>query len=100
MFDVHQWLNEPLKNGMPRRERLLYLLEANGGPRVHQWGYISYGAGHQRGLEQDEALELMQYDGFIQGVEACGVDFWGQLRPYVDSYRARFASSYTPANGR
>ena len=88
MIDTQAWLNEPLQNGELRYKRLCFLITANGGLSVSGWGFLSFGDGHQRGLEQDEALELMQWGAFMNGLEAAGVKILADLRPYLEAYQA------------
>jgi len=89
MLNLQEWLNESTRDGLPRHERICFLLEANSGPNVHQWGILSYGDGHQRGLEQDDALELMQVTAFLSGLEAMGAPVGETLAPLIYAYRAR-----------
>ena len=89
MFNLQEWLNELTWDGLPRHERICFLLEANGGPTVHGWGFISHGVGHQRGLEQDDALELMQVMAFLNGLDAMGARVGETLDPLIAAYRAR-----------
>lgn len=90
MFDTQAWLNEPLKDGAPRHKRLCFLITANGGLQVRGWGFIGYGNGHQSGLEQEDALELMQWSAFMDGLEAADVEVLAALRPYFEAYQAEF----------
>ncbi|MFA7269954.1 MAG: hypothetical protein WC073_11465 [Sterolibacterium sp.] len=89
MFNLQEWLNEPTHEGLPRHERICFLLEANGGPNVRQWGITSFGGGHQRGLDQDDALELMQATAFLSGLEAMGAPVAEVLYPLITAYRAQ-----------
>ncbi len=102
MFDIDQWLNETMTIRdrildadltMPRHERLCFLVMANGGFVVRGWGTIDNGGpgGHQRGLEQDDALDLMRIGEFLNGLETAGVDWSAKLRPVFDAYRERFS---------
>lgn len=91
MFDIQAWLNEPLKDGTPRHRRLCFLITANGGSVVRGWGILSFTPGkHQYGLEQDDALELMQASSFLNGLEAAGINVGEALRPYYEAYQAEF----------
>lgn len=92
LFSTDAWLNEPLKDGTPRHKRLCFLITANGGLQVRGWGVLSFGDGHQRGLEQDDALELMQWSAFMDGLEAAGVEVLTALRPYFESYQAELVT--------
>jgi hypothetical protein len=38
------------------------------------WGKYALRNGHRQGLEKEEALELIYYNGFISGISCCGVD--------------------------
>ena len=95
MFNLQEWLNEPAREGLPRHERICFLLEANGGPNVYQWGVLSFGDGHQRGLEQDDALELVQVTAFLSGLEAMGAPVAETLDPLIAAYRARHEGANT-----
>jgi hypothetical protein len=93
-----------MKDGTARHRRLCFLITANGGLQVHQWGFLSFGDGHQRGLEQDDALELMQWSAFMDGLEAAGVEILDALRPYFEAYQTEFvtpnAGIHRAAEGR
>jgi hypothetical protein len=53
-------------------ERISYLVCCNDGFVVSSWGVTEYTNGHQHGLLQDEAIELIYFEGFMNGVyEAC-----------------------------
>lgn len=90
MINLDDWLNELGRDGQtPRHQRLCFLIMANGGLRVGGWGIICHdGSGHQRGLEQDDALELMQAVAFMMGLDAADVPVFERLKPYMDSYQA------------
>lgn len=87
-FDINAWLNSDY-NGKPFHERLCFLVVANGGFNVSGWGFISHGGGHQQGLEQDDALELITVSAFMRGLEAAGVNVGGAFKPYYDEYVKR-----------
>lgn len=97
-FDCDQWLNMVVEihnkyesvSTMPRHHRICWLVLANGGFDIHQWGIISNGGpnGHQCGLEQNDALELIDYRGFLNGLAAAGVPIFDKLKPYFDKYLA------------
>lgn len=98
MLNAHAWLTEQVElpgqfgygqRVAPRHERIAELVVANGGFEVHGWGILSYGGGHRRGLEQEEALSLMQYAAFMEGATAAGVDLFEAFRPYFDEYVRR-----------
>lgn len=86
MFDIYKWLNEE-HDGVPRHTQISRLVFANGGFDVYGWGIISTGAdGITRGLDQSEALLLMRIGSFLNGLEACGVDWSGAFKPHYDAY--------------
>ena len=94
MINLDQWLHEPLKNGTPRWKRIAFLVYANGGFTVRQWGIVSYGPGlHQQGLEQNDALELLQWESFIDGLQAAGVNFHDAFFPLYTGYKSAFTDS-------
>lgn len=92
-FDLAAWLAEPV-DGKPqttRADHLCYLLYANGGWQVRGWGVLSWTAGgHQQGLEQDEAIALIAYGGFVQGLVAAGVPFHALFIPTFKAYREKY----------
>lgn len=92
MIDIDEWLNEPLENGQPRHERICYLITANGGNIVRQWGFLSWRNGHQVGLEQNEAIELIQYDAFIRGLSWADVPIVERIAQHMDAYKAKLTS--------
>ena len=73
---------------IPRYQRMAFLFFCNGASfKVNGWGYIGYSGGpFRQGLDQDEALELIEYAAFLQGVEFCGVDVTAKLMPLFDAY--------------
>lgn len=92
-FDCEKWLNEPTNhrgtfNGKPLHQYLSYLIVANGGLEVHGWGFLSYGSGHQCGLEQNEALSLLELVAFMRGLESGGVLIFDTFKPHFDAYVA------------
>jgi hypothetical protein len=93
MFDPQAWLNDTLPDGQPRHRRLCFLVTANRGFSVGGWGIIAYGGGHQEGLDQGDALDLMQYSAFIHGLECAGVDFRSAFLPYLTAYQAELAGA-------
>lgn len=91
MFDAKAWLEESLATGYLRHERICFLVTANGGFNVFGWGFISSVDGHQRGLDQNDALDLMTISAFMKGLEAAGVKVFDTLKPYFDAYQAKLA---------
>ena len=91
VFDPEEWLNITVSaKGTPKLyDYLSFLVVCNGGFRVTCWGTTSFGNGHQQGLEQVEALDLMQYAAFIDGLEAGGVPIHQHFKPYFDAYCAK-----------
>ena len=79
----------------PNWQRIFFLERANCGFRVGGWGFISNdNEGHQSGLFQEEALELMQASAFIFGMaEGLGIgsnDMSELINKYRDKYNAYF----------
>ncbi len=95
-FDVHGWLNQTLTSGQILHRRLSFLVTANGGFDVRGWGCISSGNGHQQGLEQNDALELIYWDGFISGLVAAGVNFHDAFYPIFQSYQQEHMTPAEP----
>ena len=69
-------------------DRVCWLITCNGGPVVSGWGCIGYSGGpFQEGLDQNDTLELLQCNAFIDGWQiGSGWDVWGQLHKYCDAY--------------
>lgn len=90
-FDIDAWLNEPLadNDNKPRHELLCYLVVANGGFQVRGWGVTVWGGVHKQGLDQDEALALMQYGSYMAGLQAAGVPIFERFNPFFDAYIQR-----------
>lgn len=87
MFDVEEWLNKIQKDGNPLHRRISFLVTANGGFEVGSWGYIAHGGIHQQGLEQEDALELMQISAFMQGLDAAEVPVLDKFMPHFKEYQ-------------
>lgn len=63
-----EWLQTPLDDGRTVLSRFAELIEVNGGLRVCGWGFMSSGGIYgRRGLEQEEALELLFMSGMLEG---------------------------------
>ena len=74
-----KWMNEELDSGQIRCERVSWLVKCNGGFDVCGWGYIGYSGGaFQHGLEQNDAIELIQWKSYFDGI----ADF-GDFDPYA-----------------
>ena len=95
MFDAQEWLNTMMQDSVtPRHRRLCFLITANGGLRVHGWGVTTHGEGsHQKGLDQDDALDLLQWGAFMDGLEVAGIRIHEALIPYYDAYQKEFGLS-------
>lgn len=95
-FNCKEWLEIEIEvrdpyqqmRKMPRWERICFLMAANGGTAVvSSWGFLSgYKNGHRRGLEQDQALELIFYYGFINGLLAVEVPIHVAIEGYLTEY--------------
>lgn len=100
MFDAQQWLDEVIRvndftgeHETPRHRRLCYLLVCNGcNMHVGGWGFMSLDGpgGHQSGLNQEEAHELMHYAAFMSGIEAAGRSIYKELAIHLEAYIAEF----------
>lgn len=87
-FDVASWLDETMSSGQRRGDRICQLYVANDGFEVIQWGIIDNVNGRQRGLDQEEALELLYISGFVHGLAAAGVPFFCAFPVYLRSWLA------------
>lgn len=79
---------EPVRKE-PRRRRISFLLAANGGWNVTNWGFITTynDSAHRRGLEDvREGLELMSYFAFFNGIDFAGFDAKASFYLYFDEY--------------
>lgn len=67
----NEWLDSTVTvNGVSYTvlDRLAELIAVNGGLKVHGWGCHGGGGPYGRtGLSQEEALELIEYDGILYG---------------------------------
>lgn len=86
MFDVDKWLNEDCE-GEPRHKRICFLIVANGGKfNVRGWGLVSHYSGHQIGLDQNQAFELLLIGSYISGLSDAGVPVVKKLGKYYEAY--------------
>lgn len=99
MINPEEWLNQNFE-GKPRHERICFLIVANGGLTVHQWGFLSHRGGHQCGLEQKDAIDLIEIRAFMDGATAAGVDLFAALKPYYDSYVKKHIGDMEPTAER
>lgn len=53
-----------------RGDHICWLVRTNGSLTVRGWGFIDNEGGHQRGLMQRDAIDLIAYAGFIDGYVA------------------------------
>lgn len=66
---VEKYLEELDDDNNPRWQRIFFLIMANGGTRVRSWGMTTTGPGlHQRGLDQKDALALIEASAFLFGM--------------------------------
>ncbi|QDH83653.1 hypothetical protein [Achromobacter phage Motura] len=96
MFNLQQWMDETVSvstwNGTVQQRRadyLYFLIYANGSAIVRGWGCISNRNGHQSGLEQNQALALLEYSAFLSGLECAGVNtaaFWHGMNEYAKRF--------------
>lgn len=91
-----EWLNEKVgESATPRHERIAHLVACNRGFTVHQWGVIDFGIGpFQRGLLQPDALELMYYGAFLDGVVCVAGDPSDILEPLINDHVERVVAAY------
>lgn len=79
-----QYLN---RQKMPRHRYLSFLVTANCGFQVRGWGVTSrYPNGHLRGLEQNDALSLMAFGSYMDGLTQAGVPAFDLFHPYFLQY--------------
>lgn len=88
------YLNEPLDNGEPRSNLIATLVKSNGGFEITGWGVISYDStsNFKRGLEIEESLALLHFEGVFTGFILCGVDAFGIFRPIFNDYVEKIES--------
>lgn len=98
MNKIEQFFEELDQEGNPKWQRIFFLERANGSFIVNSWGYISYGKGHQRGLEQEDALELMQASAFISGMEKALEFDRGTMTDLLNKYREKYDTWYDEKN--
>jgi len=90
MINVAEWLAEDVtfrtwndEVTTSRGLRIADLVWRNGGFIVGGWGIIS-GCGQGCGLDQDDAMELMYYAPFMEGLQAAGIDWNNDFQVYWD----------------
>ncbi len=110
-----QWLDEEVDARtflgatmrVKRWQRLLWLVACNGGSwQVHSWGCIGGGDPFQSGLEQNDAIELMRSEAFIEGASAVvGSSIFDYLFPTFEKFvkdveaQAKALAEETPPPG-
>ncbi len=83
-------INQPLKNGNGTiADRICFLVYANNGWQVHQWGIVTYG-NHQTGLEQNEALDLIYWQGYFDGLSNDDFNAYKVFFPFYEKYKSQF----------
>lgn len=89
-FDLDAWFNETTYPtlGKNNKDLLCYLVYTNGGFKVDSFGVIEERntVTHSLGLEQNEALILIKFHGFIEGLEKAGIDFYTPFQVVYDEY--------------
>jgi len=70
----------------PRYEDICFLIVANGGMRVENWGVVTNEDGHQRGLDMEDALRLIYYNGVFDGIAISGSLDFILFEKYFDKY--------------
>lgn len=67
---------------LENKDLISRLVFSNGGWEMRGWGCLSYSNGIQMGLEQDEALTLIDIHGTFQGAcMATGRDYFDEFFP-------------------
>ncbi len=90
-----EWLEEDCNQGGKIHERICFLVYANGGFDVGSWGCLSGGGlgdSHQRGLDQNDAINLIGINGFFNGAGLYDFDphivfFENYLEAYCDKVK-------------
>lgn len=81
------WLHKLSPRGIPYHERISYLVMCNDGFIVQSWGIVSMENGIQHGLEQDDAIELMQWNAYFDGITCfAGFNAYDIFKPYFEAY--------------
>ncbi len=71
-------------------ERIAWLVKANGGFEIMGWGFMSYQGVWQQGLDQNDALHLMQFKAYFDGISAhAGFNAYDLFEPYFEQYVER-----------
>ena len=104
-----EWLDEVITvqpqyeapRGMPRWQRIADLAIRNGGFEVHSWGTTGYKGGpFGFGLDQNDALALLQFAAFISGVSFVTKDAFTILNERIDEYYDAAMKAYEEAQSR
>jgi hypothetical protein len=65
---LDEWLNA--ENGGVSNKHRFAMLIGRGGPRPNGYGFITMGGPFgQAGLEQEEFIQMMEFTGFLAGLE-------------------------------
>ena len=82
---------------IPRGDRLSYLIKSNGGFVVRGWGVIDVDPSvpWQRGLNQNEAFELMGYENLFRGGVLFGMfNPFDEFKEYFNAYVERIEKEF------
>lgn len=83
------WLNDVDEQaGTLRHENISRMVCSNGGWTFKGWGSLTYGAsGHPIGLEQNDALDLLQAHAYFNGIDSyADFDPYDEFLPYFIAY--------------
>lgn len=93
--DFHSWLEGTFESGGTRYEHIAWLVKCNGGFQVHGWGSIGFGGCFQQGLDQEDAIELIQWESWFSGVAKFGgFDPFDLFMPYYEKYVESVEAKY------
>lgn len=89
-----------------RWQRVFWLVACNGSWQIGGWGAIRGGHPFPRGLDQNEAIELISFEAFFQGASAvAGINLFDLLLPAFKKFvedveaQAKALAEETPQKG-
>ena len=90
------YLNAPARNKtVTRGERIAWLVKCNGGFNVSGWGSFSNGGCWQEGLEQNDAIELIQYNAYFSAVlDFSAINPYEEFTPFFEKFVADQEAKY------
>ena len=89
MQDFNELMNRESPQGGSIGDRISFLVRANNGFNVTGWGFISYSNDHQYGLEQNDAIELLEWCSKFDGMEFAGLPAFELFKPFYDAYNQK-----------